>query len=141
MGRLPGPDPGEYCSGQPCTSVDTTTPMKSENPVAWQGHLILLGLEASCLFLCRKALGGFSPSVPAGRGLGGLTDTLCRLITVPRSTHFRVPITRKGLQSWSPDPKELLSRARIKGAKYRFPLQDGTWDFPGDAVAGKGLIL
>ena len=21
------------------------------------------------------------------------------------------------------------------------PLQDGTWDFPGDAVAGKGLIL
>ena len=85
--------------------------MKSENPVAWQGHLILLGLEASCLFLCRKALGGFSPSVPVGRGLGGLTDTLCRLITtVPRSTHFRVPITRKGLQSWSPDPKELLSR-------------------------------
>ena len=30
---------------------------------------------------------------------------------------------------------------RIKGAKYRFALQDGTWDFPGDAVAGKGLIL
>ena len=29
----------------------------------------------------------------------------------------------------------------IMGAKYRFPLQDGTWDFPGDAVAGKGLIL
>ena len=29
----------------------------------------------------------------------------------------------------------------IKGAKYRFPLQDGTWDFSGDAVAGKGLIL
>ena len=27
-------------------------------------------------------------------------------------------------------------RGRIKGAKYRFPLQDGTWDFPGDAVAG-----
>ena len=32
-------------------------------------------------------------------------------------------------------------RGRIKGAKYRFPLQDGTWDFPGDAVAGKGLIM
>ena len=32
-------------------------------------------------------------------------------------------------------------RVRIKGAKYRFPRQDGTWDFPGDAVAGKGLIL
>ena len=32
-------------------------------------------------------------------------------------------------------------RGRIKGAKYHFPLQDGTWDFPGDAVAGKGLIL
>ena len=32
-------------------------------------------------------------------------------------------------------------RGRIKGAKYRFPLQDGTWDFLGDAVAGKGLIL
>ena len=30
---------------------------------------------------------------------------------------------------------------RIKGAKYRFPLQDRIWDFPGDAVAGKGLIL
>ena len=30
---------------------------------------------------------------------------------------------------------------RNKGAKYRFPLQDGTCDFPGDAVAGKGLIL
>ena len=32
-------------------------------------------------------------------------------------------------------------RGRIKGAKYRFPLQDGTWDFPGDAVAGKGLMI
>ena len=32
-------------------------------------------------------------------------------------------------------------RGRNKGAKYRFPLQDGTCDFPGDAVAGKGLIL
>ena len=31
-------------------------------------------------------------------------------------------------------------RGRIKGAKYHFPLQDGTWDFPGDAVAGKGKI-
>ena len=30
---------------------------------------------------------------------------------------------------------------RIKGAKYRFALQNGTWDFPGDAVGGKGLIL
>ena len=30
---------------------------------------------------------------------------------------------------------------RIKGAKYRFALQDGTWEFSGDAVAGKGLIL
>ena len=29
----------------------------------------------------------------------------------------------------------------IKGVKYRFTLKDGTWDFPGDAVAGKGLIL
>ena len=27
------------------------------------------------------------------------------------------------------------------GEVERFPLQDGTWDFPGDAVAGKGLIL
>ena len=32
-------------------------------------------------------------------------------------------------------------RGGTKGAKYRFPLQDATWDFPGDAVAGKGLIL
>ena len=30
---------------------------------------------------------------------------------------------------------------RLKGVRYRFALQDGTWDFPGDAVAGKGLIL
>ena len=30
---------------------------------------------------------------------------------------------------------------RIKGAKYSFALQDGTWEFSGDAVAGKGLIL
>ena len=29
----------------------------------------------------------------------------------------------------------------IKGAKYRFALQDGTWEFSGDAVSGKGLIL
>ena len=28
----------------------------------------------------------------------------------------------------------------IKGAKYRFALQDGTWDFSLDAVVGKGLI-
>ena len=38
-------------------------------------------------------------------------------------------------------PTSLALQVRIKGAKYRFPLQDGTWDFPGDAVAGKGLIL
>ena len=31
--------------------------------------------------------------------------------------------------------------SRIKGAKYSFALQDGTWEFSGDAVAGKGLIL
>ena len=30
---------------------------------------------------------------------------------------------------------------RIKCAKYRFALQDGTWDFSGDAGVGKGLIL
>ena len=29
----------------------------------------------------------------------------------------------------------------IKGAKYRFSFQDGTWEFSGDALAGKGLIL
>ena len=29
----------------------------------------------------------------------------------------------------------------IKGAKYCFALQDRTWEFSGDAVAGKGLIL
>ena len=29
----------------------------------------------------------------------------------------------------------------IKGGKYRFPFQEGTWDFPGDTVGGKGLIL
>ena len=27
---------------------------------------------------------------------------------------------------------------RIKGANYRFTLQDGTWDFPGDAIADRG---
>ena len=30
---------------------------------------------------------------------------------------------------------------RIKGAKYPFTLQDGTWDFPGDAIADRGLIF
>ena len=30
---------------------------------------------------------------------------------------------------------------RIKGAKYRFTLQDGTWDFAGDAIADRGLIF
>ena len=30
---------------------------------------------------------------------------------------------------------------RIKGAKYRFALQDGTWDFSWDAVADKGPHL
>ena len=30
---------------------------------------------------------------------------------------------------------------RIKGAKYRFDLEFLTWDFSGDAVAGKGFIL
>ena len=30
---------------------------------------------------------------------------------------------------------------RIKGAKYSFALHDGTWEFSGDALAGKGLIL
>ena len=31
--------------------------------------------------------------------------------------------------------------ANIKVANYRFKLQDGTWGFSWDAVAGKGLIL
>ena len=30
---------------------------------------------------------------------------------------------------------------RIKGAKYRFALQDRTWDFSCSTVVGKGLIL
>ena len=30
---------------------------------------------------------------------------------------------------------------RTKGVRCRFALQGGTWDFHGDAVAGKGLIL
>ena len=30
---------------------------------------------------------------------------------------------------------------RIKGGMYRFALQHRTWVFPGDAVAGNGLIL
>ena len=29
----------------------------------------------------------------------------------------------------------------IKGSKYHFALQDGTWDFSRDAGVGKGLIL
>ena len=31
--------------------------------------------------------------------------------------------------------------SRIKAAKYRFELQDSTWDFSRDAVEGKGFIL
>ena len=30
---------------------------------------------------------------------------------------------------------------RIKGAKYRFAHQDGTWDFSRDAIGGMGLIF
>ena len=30
---------------------------------------------------------------------------------------------------------------RIKGAKYHFDYQDGTWYFSGDTVEGKGFIL
>ena len=43
-----------------------------------------------------------------------------------------------------PSSESVMSRnfwGRIKGAKYHFALQDGTWDFSWDAVAGKGLIL
>ena len=29
----------------------------------------------------------------------------------------------------------------IKGIKYRFEFQEGTFDFPRDAAVGKGLIL
>ena len=29
----------------------------------------------------------------------------------------------------------------MKGVRCRFALQGGTWDFPGEAVAGRGLIL
>ena len=29
----------------------------------------------------------------------------------------------------------------IKGVKYRFKIQEGTWNFSPDAAAGKGLIL
>ena len=28
----------------------------------------------------------------------------------------------------------------IKGVKYRFEFQEGTWDFSRDAAVGKGLI-
>ena len=43
-----------------------------------------------------------------------------------------------------PSSESVMSRnfwGRIKGAKYRFALQDGTWDFSGDAVADKGPHL
>ena len=29
----------------------------------------------------------------------------------------------------------------MKGVRYCFALQDGNWDFPRDAIAGKRLIL
>ena len=57
---------------------------------------------------------------------------------------------RRGSDEVVPGPSVLPSRepsvsgnfcGHIKGVKYRFTLKDGTWDFPGDAVAGKGLIL
>ena len=55
---------------------------------------------------------------------------------------------RRGSDEVVPGPSVFPSRepsvsgnfcGRIKGVKYRFTLKDGTWDFPGDAVAGKGL--
>ena len=57
---------------------------------------------------------------------------------------------RRGSDEVVPGPSVFPSRepgvsanfwGSIKGVMYRFALQDGTWDFPGDAVAGKGLIL
>ena len=50
---------------------------------------------------------------------------------VPGTSMF--PLSESGISRnfWGP----------IKGAKYRFALQDGTWDFSWDAVGGKGLIL
>ena len=44
------------------------------------------------------------------------------------------------LEEGMPTHSSTLAK-RIKGAKYSFALQDGTWEFSGDVVAGKGLIL
>ena len=55
-----------------------------------------------------------------------------------------------GSDEVGPEPSVLPSRETgmwgtfggcMKGVRYRFALQDRTWDFPWDAVAGKGLIL
>ena len=63
---------------------------------------------------------------------------------------FRDQERRRGSDEVVPGPSVFPSRepgvsanfwGSIKGVMYRFALQDGTWDFPGDAVAGKGLIL
>ena len=57
---------------------------------------------------------------------------------------------RRGSDDVVPGPSVFPSRepgvsgnfwGRIKGGMYSFALQDRTWVFPGDAVAGNGLIL
>ena len=68
---------------------------------------------------------GYRPSCRDQEGIRGSDEV------VPGTSVFPSSETSMSGNFWG----------RIKGAKYCFELQDGTWDFSRDAVAGKGLIL
>ena len=82
------------------------------------------------------------PATPNYSHSGGSQVSPAGMEVAPPSSSSLGTLPRAG---WGGGPREPgvsgNFRGRIKGAKYRFPLQDGTWDFPGDAVAGKGIIL
>ena len=70
------------------------------------------------------------------RRVGGLLGVAARLSGTV--SPFRA---EQGTSLETPSWARASSCHRIKGAKYSFALQDGTWEFSGDALAGKGLIM
>ena len=61
--------------------------------------------------------------------------------TITTITHYFLEVLPRAIKPMTEKTVSFSGNRRIKGAKYSFALQDGTWEFSGDAVAGKGLIL
>ena len=88
--------------------------------------------ETGLILMCARKVGNAFQTKQGNR-------TSCRYQEGRRVSDEVVPGT-----SVFPLSESGMSRnfwGRIKGAKYSFALQDGTWEFSGDALAGKGLIL